>query len=254
MQTVLLATTDGGISPGSRYWWWALVLAFVAYRLLTQYRQGPGALAGVLAAVFALTVGWLTLLRPAADWTSGFLFVLFAGFAVIAALAMLLQHNPIYAALWFAIVVMSTAGLFLLQSAPFLAAATVIVYAGAIIVTFLFVIMLAQQSGLAIYDRTFPLAVPSSLAGCIILGTILYATQRAGQATDERGTALMLPRDTVVGSSLSAAQPGDSSSVTALGRSLYGDYLWSVEIAGALLLLTTAGAIVIAGQPREVRS
>jgi NADH-quinone oxidoreductase subunit J len=251
---MLIAATAEGISPGSRYWWWALVLAFVAYRLLTQHRQGTGALAGILAAVFALTLGWLTLLRPATDWTEGFLFFLFAAVAVVAGLAMLLQHNPVYAALWFAIVVMSTAGLFLLQSAPFLAAATVIVYAGAIIVTFLFVIMLAQQSGLAVYDRTFPLAVPSSLAGCVLLGSILYATQQAEHAAHDRGSTLMTPSQLVEQSLLSTAQPTDSSSVTALGRSLFGDYLWSVEIAGALLLLTTAAAIVIAGERREART
>ncbi len=63
------------------------------------------------------------------------------------------SRNPVYSALWFASVVLSTSGLFLLADAPFLAAGTIIVYAGAIIVTFLFVIMLAQMEGKAHYDR-----------------------------------------------------------------------------------------------------
>ena len=55
------------------------------------------------------------------------------------------QQNPARAALSFALVVLSTCGLFLLLAAPFLMAATIVIYAGAIVVTFLFVIMLAQQ-------------------------------------------------------------------------------------------------------------
>ena len=67
---------------------------------------------------------------------------------------MITDKNPVYSALWFALVTLAVCGLFLLNSAPFLAASTIIVYAGAIIVTFLFVIMLAQQSGpTAGYDQ-----------------------------------------------------------------------------------------------------
>ena len=68
------------------------------------------------------------------------------------------SRNPVYSALWFASVVLSTSGLFLLADAPFLAAGTIIVYAGAIIVTFLFVIMLAQMEGKAV--TTVPARAP----------------------------------------------------------------------------------------------
>ncbi|HLQ44004.1 MAG TPA: NADH-quinone oxidoreductase subunit J, partial [Planctomycetaceae bacterium] len=67
------------------------------------------------------------------------LFYLFSGTAVVAGTIMITNRNPAYSALWFAVVTLSVCGLFFLQSAPFLASATVIVYAGAIIVTFLFV-------------------------------------------------------------------------------------------------------------------
>src|SRR5439155_438322 len=69
-----------------------------------------------------------------------FLFYLFAAIAIVAGGLLVTQQNPARAALSFAIVVLATCGLFLLQAAPFLMAATIIVYAGAIIVTFLFVI------------------------------------------------------------------------------------------------------------------
>ena len=68
------------------------------------------------------------------------------------------QQNPARAALSFALVVLSTCGLFLLLAAPFLMAATIIVYAGAIVVTFLFVIMLAPADGLSDADARSPRA------------------------------------------------------------------------------------------------
>ena len=83
---------------------------------------------------------------------------------------MITNRNPVYAALWFALVTLSTCGLFLLQSAPFLAAATIIVYAGAIVVTFLFVIMLAQQSGATVYDQRSRQPLLATVAAFVLLG------------------------------------------------------------------------------------
>ena len=84
---------------------------------------------------------------------ASFVFYLLATVTISSAVMMVTQRNPVSCALWFASAVIGTAGLFLLQNAEFLAAATVIVYAGAIMVLFLFVIMLAQQAGTAPADR-----------------------------------------------------------------------------------------------------
>src|SRR5205807_7606599 len=84
------------------------------------------------------------------------------------------QRNPVRAALSFALVVLSTCGLFLLQAAPFLMAATTIVYAGAIIVTFIFVIMLAQQAGLSDADQRSREPLLACVAGFVLLGALLY--------------------------------------------------------------------------------
>ena len=70
-----------------------------------------------------------------------------------AALATISATSPMYSAIWFAASLLGTAGLFLLQGAQFVSIATVAVYAGAIVVTFLFVLMLAQPEGHAFYDR-----------------------------------------------------------------------------------------------------
>src|SRR5262249_14713659 len=78
----------------------------------------------------------------------------------------------------FAMVILSTCGLFLLQAAPFLMAATIIIYAGAIVVTFLFVIMLAQQSGLDNADYRSREPFLSCVAGFVLLAAILCVLQR----------------------------------------------------------------------------
>ena len=95
---------------------------------------------------------------------------------------MLAQHNPVRAALSFTLVVLSSCGLFLLLAAPFLMAATIIIYAGAIIITFLFVIMLAQQSGLTSADQRSREPFLASLAGFVLVAGLLVVLHRNFQA------------------------------------------------------------------------
>lgn len=78
----------------------------------------------------------------------------------------------------FALVVLSTCGLFLLLGAPFLSAATVIIYAGAIIVTFLFVIMLSQQAGPSGADLRTREPALATATGFVLLATLLVGLQR----------------------------------------------------------------------------
>src|SRR5262249_27541789 len=72
------------------------------------------------------------------------------------------------------LVILCTCGLFLLLAAPFLMAATIIIYAGAIVVTFLFVLMLAQQIGLSNADLRSREPLFASIAGFLFLGALLY--------------------------------------------------------------------------------
>ena len=95
-------------------------------------------------------------LRPAAAWATGLdqgVFWLLAVVTLGAAVATIASQSPVYSAIWFALSLLGTAGLFLFQGAQFLGVATIVVYAGAIVVTFLFVIMLAQPEGHSAYDR-----------------------------------------------------------------------------------------------------
>src|ERR1700733_11802676 len=124
------------------------VLGFLAvYWLLPNVRRSRltwGAAAGGLALVLA----GVLLMHGTGIWVETLLFYSFATIAVLGGVLLITHHNPVYAALSFAMVVLSSCGLFLLNGGPFLTVATIVVYAGAIVVTFLFVIMLAQQSGI----------------------------------------------------------------------------------------------------------
>jgi NADH-quinone oxidoreductase subunit J len=179
------------------------------------------------------------------------LFTVFATSAIACAILMVTNRNPVYAALWFALETLSVCGLFWLQYAAFLAAATVIVYAGAIVVTFVFVIMLAQQSGATVYDQRSRQPFLATVAAFLLLGALL-STLRAATPDDFHVAAGEPPA--VVANALSrlpADQRMDQNQMRALGRSLFGDYLYGVELAGTLLLVATIGAIAIA--PRRSR-
>lgn len=206
---------------------------------------GPRVTRYTLAPALALISLWLVgrdLVHATSPRIEGFLFIVFGGLAVASAFLMITQRDPVYAALWFALVILNTCGLFLLQAAPFLAAASITVYAGAIIVTFLFVIMLAQQTELAPFNQHFRHPIGAGLAALLFLTSILGSIEAPappGAPTAVTGSTLSRPAGEKVGG------------VTDLGRSLFTDYLWGVELAGTLLLVATIGTIVIANRPRE---
>lgn len=273
--------------------WAAGVLWLMPGRVPSAPRpRVPGLLLAALGVIAVCCSAGVAQQRFADD----LLFWLFGTGALLCGVLMITARNPVYAALWFALVTLCTCGLFLLRSAPFLAAATIIVYAGAVIVTFLFVIMLAQQSGAAGYDQKSRQAIPATLSAFVLLGAIVMTMQSAVDQAPEPTAA------STAGAVAEAATPADPSAVSAetapavteaavasadtdsadtdvvglagtapaatvpagpnplsqaeaerplgsmqgLGRSLFGDYLFAVELAGTLLLIASVGAIAIA--------
>lgn len=157
-------------------------LGFIGvYWLLPQVKGSRPFLGTLLAGVALALAGWLVL-RHDGILPERILFYAFSAMAIIGGGLMLGQRNPVHAALSFALVVLSTCGLFLLLAAPFLMAATIIVYAGAIVVTFLFVIMLAQQAGLASADQRSREPFLASLAGFILVGALLCVLEKTFDA------------------------------------------------------------------------
>jgi NADH-quinone oxidoreductase subunit J len=171
----------------SRETWYILlptVLGFLAvYLLLPRVRRSRLAW-GAAAGGLALVLGGILLLHGTGIWPETLLFCCFAAIAVLAGGLLVTQQNPVYAALSFALVVVSTCGLFLLNGAPFLTAATIIIYAGAIVVTFLFVIMLAQQSGIDDADLRSREPFFASVAGFVLLAALLGVLVRTFDVRD----------------------------------------------------------------------
>jgi len=156
------------------------------------------------------------------------LFIILALVAVVAALGMLFSKNSVYAALYLVLNFMTVAVFFLLLNAPFIAVAQVTVYAGAIMVLFLFVIMLlgaeqVQHANTLVWQR--PLGIV--LAG-ILLTEAIYITLA------QRG---MVPMDQPL--------PETFGAPAEIGVDLFTNYLLPFEITSVLLLVAIIGAIVL---------
>jgi NADH-quinone oxidoreductase subunit J len=169
--------------------WWPIALPLLAggaaiYLLLPRPRAYP-VLWGTGLGLVALVLAGVLLTRGGFVSVETILFWSFSALGIISGTLLVTQHNPARAALSFTLVVLSTCGLFLLLAAPFLMAATIIIYAGAIIVTFLFVIMLAQQVGLSDADDRSREPLLATITGFVLLASLLYVLQRYDHRVSE---------------------------------------------------------------------
>jgi NADH-quinone oxidoreductase subunit J len=176
----------------------------------------------------------------AGDW----LFCLFAGSAVFSGAMLITQERPVYAALWFVMVILSTAGLLLLLGAQFVAAVLIVVYAGAILVTYLFVIMLAVKAGMPEYDTHAHRAGAACLAAFLLLAAF-WTAMRPGEYPPTPA-----PVDVPAAGAPTAAErhtPDSADRHTqTLAVRLFSKHVVALEAAGVLLLTAMAGAIVMA--------
>jgi NADH:ubiquinone oxidoreductase subunit 6 (subunit J) len=161
----------------------AAVLAAVGFFLLLPKPRVRSVMGGTAALIAAAAVLGAHIHRtfgePASDWVGKLLFILFSTGAVGFGTVLVVQRNPARGAIAFAFVILSTCGLFLLLAAPFLMAATIIIYAGAIIVTFLFVLMLSQVEGASDENDRSREPLLGALAGFAFVGLLLFALQEA---------------------------------------------------------------------------
>jgi NADH-quinone oxidoreductase subunit J len=155
-------------------------------------------------------------------------FFVLAALAVLAASSLIVQHHPIHSALSLIVVMIALAGLYLLMGAEFVAAVQIIVYGGAIMVLFVFVIMLLNAgeeertnfSKLATYAGV-PLAV--AMAG-LIAAAVVHSS----------------------GSLHAAEPPGTLTSTKTLSMMLFSDFAYPFELTSFLILVAILGAIVLA--------
>jgi NADH-quinone oxidoreductase subunit J len=171
----------------------AALLAIIGFLLLLPRPRGrfvPGGIAFLIAAVSGFGV-WLysTFGQPMPDQIGTILFVLFSLSALVFGTVLVVQRNPARGAIAFAFVILSTCGLFLLLAAPFLMAATIIIYAGAIIVTFLFVLMLSQVQGPSDENDRSREPLLGGLAGFAFTGLVLFTMYLSGGETSAKSDA-----------------------------------------------------------------
>jgi NADH-quinone oxidoreductase subunit J len=163
-------------------------------------------------------------------------FWVLAPIAVIAALGMILAKNAVHCALFLAGVMLSLAGLYALQDAPFLAAVQVIVYTGAILMLFLFVLMLVGvDSSDSLVETLRGQRVWAVLLG-IGLAVLVLFTLGGAVADDSKGLA-------------DANQDGN---VVGIAKLLFTKYVFAFEVTSALLITAALGAMVLAHKERVV--
>jgi len=165
-----------------------------------------------------------------------FLLFLFAGGAIFSALMMVTRRNPITAVIFLVAVFFFTSGLFLLLDAQYLAAINVILYGGAIMVLFLFVIMLLNLGHAEWKDLRGPFG--GILAGAV---SVAFLGILARRLVGDGSTPLGEP----AGSALRAAAEQDGV-IGLVARPLFGDYVVVLEVTGLLLLTAVVGTIVLA--------
>jgi NADH-quinone oxidoreductase subunit J len=198
-----------------------------------------------IGGVILLSAG-LILAALLVRWTAGsggggmgIYFWLFSAIAIIGAVRVITHPKPVYSALYFVLTVFASAGLFLLLWAEFMAAALVLIYAGAILVTYVFVIMLAAEAapagasrGLVEHDAVSREPLIACAVGFALMGILLFVIFDKSQAS---------PRV--------QAQPASgivAGGVQELGEFLFKQHLVSLELAGLILTVSMIGAIVIA--------
>ena len=167
-----------------------------------------------------------------------FTFYLFAALAVGASALVIGQRNPMYSVLLLIASFGALSGLYIQLEAPFVAVAQIIIYAGAIMVLFLFVVMLlnAPKEDAADWDRLHPLRQP---------GVARWGTLLAALLIVQLASALLAVREynTPVGAQSDASAV---NSVADMGRSIFTRHTFAFEATSILILVAMVGAVVLA--------
>jgi NADH-quinone oxidoreductase subunit J len=170
-------------------------------------------------------------------------FYVFAGVAVLTSALVIGQSNPMHSVLLLVGSFGAISGLYVLLDAPFLAVIQIIVYAGAIMVLFLYVVMLlnAPQEDASEFDRLHPLRQPGAARLGAVLATLLmaqlaWAVSRTSEAREAVGVH---------------ADASTISSVRTIGRVMFTDYTFAFEATSILILVAMVGAVLLARRESE---
>ncbi|MBM4010273.1 MAG: NADH-quinone oxidoreductase subunit J [Planctomycetota bacterium] len=250
----MIASLLPSISPGTLLAGGVTATAASLWMLLPRGRSGRAErssrwLGGLLG--LAALAAFIALGRRLGSVGEDTIFLVVALVAVVSGAATVVSRSPVYAAIWFAMALAGVSGVLLVLGGQFLGVATIVVYAGAILVMFLFVLMLAQPAGLAPYDRVSNEPLLAAVAGAVLLGILSLSI---GRLAADPASCCAVP---ATKAALLATDPGAGPNgpgtvdllaadhVARLGGELFGRHLLAVEVAGVLLLVALVGSIAI---------
>jgi len=164
-----------------------------------------------------------------------FAFYVLAGITVLASLGVVSQKNPMHSVMLLIVSFGALAGLYVLLDAPFTAVTQIIVYAGAIMVLFLFVVMLLNQ-----HKEDDAEAMPAALRGVSLRAGVLLSILLAIEVMWGLSRIRLTPFGTDPGTVSSI------SSVARIGASLFTTHAFAFEVTSVLILVSMVGAVVIA--------
>ncbi|MBS1746092.1 MAG: NADH-quinone oxidoreductase subunit J [Bacteroidetes bacterium] len=156
------------------------------------------------------------------------LFWFLSALALFSALMVLISKNPVHSVLWLIVVFFAISGHYILLNAQFLAIVNLIVYAGAIMVLFLFVIMLMNLNNASEPQRNSLIKLAGVVAGCLLLMVMVSAVRSAGEISHSQATS-----------------DGGIGLIENLGTVLFTQYVVPFEISSVLFLSAMVGAVVI---------
>mgnify|MGYP001499081102 CR=1 FL=1 len=165
-------------------------------------------------------------------------FYLFAVISVVAGAMVISARNPVHSVLFLILAFFSSAGLFVLMGAEFLAMILVVVYVGAVAVLFLFVVMMLDINFAELRQGFLQYLPVGGLVGIVLLVELVLIF----------GSWAVSPTVRVAAPTPSAES---ASNTHALGKILYTDYVYVFEAAGMVLLVAMVGAIVLTLRSRE---
>jgi NADH-quinone oxidoreductase subunit J len=157
------------------------------------------------------------------------LFFIFAGLAIGCALSMVYHRNPLYSAVSLIGVFVSLSCIYVTLAAPFIAAVQILIYAGAIMVLVIFVIMLLNLDEEKPYRRLNYLYALGGFLGIVLLAQTFFVFV----AVNKTPKTIAVNTDETVGKTLS------------IGANMYTEYLLPVEIVGVLLLMAIIGGVIL---------
>ena len=164
-------------------------------------------------------------------------FFVAAALALAGAVGVVLARNPVHCALLLVVALVAVAIFFLLQEAQLVAVVQVIVYAGAIVVLFLFVIMLLGVDREESLEDPVRYQRPAALVLGVILLVEIFVLAGRNWVTGARS---------VRGSATGRVDGADLGNVERVARTLFTDFLWAFELTAALLVIAVVGAVVLA--------